>query len=86
VLHCRAVILRSITDVSARLPPRVAVGHDQRATLYFAVGEDEDPDIWGPLVVSHANFFPLPLCVAEWRALPASVATHPKPHLSGVRA
>jgi hypothetical protein len=40
-------------------PNCAAVISTQRAVLYFAAVEDEDPDIWGPLAVSRANFSPL---------------------------
>jgi hypothetical protein len=78
VLHQRVVLLRPTTDVCARpsLPtPLLAAANERHC---FAAGEDEDPDIQGPLVFSHANFFPLPLYVADWRA--PSVTVCPRVH------
>jgi hypothetical protein len=60
-------------------PSRAAVGCSQRAALCFAAGEDEDPNIRGPLAVSHANFFPLPLCAPDWRARPPVSRLSPSP-------
>lgn len=85
-----AMILRPTVDVRTCLPPRAAISSDQWATLYFVAGEDEDPDIQGPLAVSRANFLPLHLCTADWsaslaRARPrVSVSTRLEPHPSGV--